>query len=76
MHASLRFFTQSGRVYLLYALFICKQELAVVCRCMRMFTLSHATVCFCMFLDGYRQTPEPVNPGRLAQIDKSCVDVP
>jgi len=40
-----------------------------------MFIVSHATVCFCMFLVGYPQTPEPViPPGRLAQIDLSCVD--
>jgi len=43
---------------------------------MCMFVVSHATVCFCMFLVGYPQTPEPViPPGRLAQIDLSCVDV-
>jgi len=30
-----------------------------------------------MFLVGYPQMPEPViPPGRLAQIDLSCVDVP
>jgi len=27
-----------------------------------MFIVSHATVCFCMFLVGYPQTPEPVIP--------------
>jgi len=48
-----------------------------MCCCMCMFIVSHATVCFCMFLVGYPQTPEPVSPpGRLAQIDLSCVDVP
>jgi len=48
-----------------------------VCRCMCMFIVSHATVCFCMCLVGYPQTPEPViPPGRLTQIDLSCVDVP
>jgi len=29
---------------------------------MCMFIVSHATVCFCMFLVGYPQTPEPVIP--------------
>jgi len=49
----------------------------IVCRCMCMFIVSHATVCFCMFLVGYPQMTEPVIlPGRLAQIDLSCVDVP
>jgi len=48
-------------------LFIFKQvrhRLPVVCRCMcrPMFIVSHATVCFCMFLVGYPQTPEPVIP--------------
>jgi len=34
-------------------------------------------LCFCMFLVGYPQTHKPViPPGRLAQIDLSCVDVP
>jgi len=38
----------------------------IACNCM-----------FCMFLVRYPQTPEPVIlPGRLAQIDLSCVDVP
>jgi len=45
---------------------------ACVCSLYRM-----QAVCFCMFLVGYAQTPEPViHPGRLAQIDLSCVDVP
>jgi len=30
--------------------------------CMFIVGLSHATVCFCMFLVGYPQTPEPVIP--------------
>jgi len=42
-----------------------------------MFIVLHATICFCMFLVGCPQTPEPViPPGILAQIDLSCVDVP
>jgi len=32
----------------------------VVCRCMCMYIVLHATVCFCMFLVGYPQKPEPV----------------
>jgi len=41
------------------------------------FSILLHTVCFCMFLVGYSQTHEPViPPGRLAQIDLSCVDVP
>jgi len=44
---------------------------------MCMFIVFHATVCFCMFLVGYPLTPESViPPGRLAQFDLSCVDVP
>jgi len=44
-------------------------------RCMK--ALNLLRVCFCIFLVGYTQTPEPViPPGRLAQIDLSCVDVP
>jgi len=36
------------------SLFIFKQ---VVCHCMCMFIVLHATVCFCMFVVGYPQTP-------------------
>jgi len=42
-----------------------------------MFIVSHSTVWFCMFLVGYPQMTELViPPGRLAQIDRPCVDVP
>jgi len=77
LHARLRFFTHSGLCNLLYALFIFKQVRHTCCLSLHVFIVSHATICFCMFLVGYPQTPEPViPPDRLAQIDLSCVDVP
>jgi len=68
-----------GRVICcMHCLSLSKEGIPVVCRCMCMFIVSHATaVCFCMFLVGNPQTPEPViPPGRLAHIDLYCVDVP
>jgi len=44
--------------------------------CFSLHVYVHYIACNCMFLY-VPQTPEPViPPGRLAQIDLSCVDVP
>jgi len=61
----LAFFTHPGSCNLLYALFILKQVRHTCCLSLHvyvhcMFIVSHVTVCFCMFLVGYPQTPEPV----------------
>jgi len=68
LHAGLRFLPIQGRVICcMHCLSLSKLGIPVVCRCMCMFIV----------VVGYPQTPEPViPPGRLAQIDLSCVDVP
>jgi len=47
---------------------------------MCMFIVSHATICFCMFLVGYPQTPEPVIPRvdwhKLTYLVLTCRETP